>query len=108
VGSIPTPGTTRLRFRNAKATARCLLAAALAEAGILESAPSPERFYVGNTEDLKARVADHNAGRSSHTSKYRPWRLKWYCAFDSRPRAEAFETYLKSASGRAFQKKHIA
>ena len=74
---------------------------------ILESALSPERFYVGITADLKARVADHNAGRSSHTSKNRPWRLKWYCAFDSLPRAEAFEAYLKSASGRAFQKKHI-
>lgn len=75
---------------------------------ILESALSPGRFYVGTTADLKARVADHNAGRSPHTSKHRPWRLKRYCAFDSPPRAEAFETYLKSASGRAFQKRRIA
>jgi len=75
---------------------------------ILKSVGLPERFYVGSTADLEARVADHNAGRSPHTSKHRPWTLKWYCAFDSKARAEEFETYLKSASGRAFQKKHLA
>jgi len=75
---------------------------------ILESIAEPERFYVGATSDLKARVADHNAGRSPHTAKHRPWRLRWYCAFESKPQAEVFERYLKSASGRAFQKKHIA
>ena len=75
---------------------------------ILQSIPERTRFYVGATSDLKVRVADHNAGRSPHTAKHRPWRLRWYCAFESRSRAEVFERYLKSASGRAFQKRHIA
>jgi predicted GIY-YIG superfamily endonuclease len=42
---------------------------------ILESQDS-EHFYVGITDDVPARLAKHNAGEVSHTSKYRPWRLK--------------------------------
>jgi predicted GIY-YIG superfamily endonuclease len=64
-------------------------------------------FYVGSTEDLVARISDHNAGRSTHTAKFRPWTLAWYCAFPTPGKAANFERYLKSASGRAFQKKHF-
>ena len=75
---------------------------------IIETIEEPKHWYVGSAEDTSARLADHNAGRSPHTSKYRPWQLVWYCAFPNRARAESFEHYLKTASGRAFQKKHIA
>ena len=75
---------------------------------VIETQDEPKHYYMGSTEDLAARLADHNAGRSPHTQKYRPWRLVWYCAFTTRDKAERFERYLKSASGRAFQKKHIA
>jgi len=74
---------------------------------IIASTEGAGHYYVGSTEDLVARMADHNAGRSPHTAKYRPWNLVWYCAFHQRTKAEAFERYLKSASGRAFQKKHL-
>jgi putative endonuclease len=74
---------------------------------IIETIVEPRRFYVGSTEDLLARLADHNAGKSTHTNKHRPWKLTWYCASRTRAKAEAFESYLKSASGRAFQKKHL-
>jgi putative endonuclease len=73
---------------------------------ILESLDS-EHFYVGITDDLRARLAKHNAGEVSHTSKYRPWRLRIYFAFSDEARALAFEKYLKSGSGRAFAKKHF-
>jgi len=75
---------------------------------ILESVEESGRCYVGMTSDLKSRLADHNAGRSPRTSRFRPWRLKRYGEFDDESRAESFELYLKSASGRAFQNKHIA
>ena len=74
---------------------------------VIESVTEPIHYYVGSTEDLVARLADHNVGRSSHTAKYRPWKLVWYCGFEHRTKAEAFERYLKTASGRAFQKKHL-
>src|SRR5258708_1705001 len=47
---------------------------------ILENHDS-EHFYVGITEDLRARLAKHNAGEVTHTSKYKPWRVKTYVAF---------------------------
>ena len=64
-------------------------------------------FYIGITDDLRARLAKHNAGEVPHTSKYKPWRLKTYVAFSDEAQAIAFEKYLKSGSGRAFAKKHL-
>jgi putative endonuclease len=40
---------------------------------ILQGASGPERFCVGLTEDLKQRLAKHNAGEVPHTAKFRPW-----------------------------------
>jgi len=66
-----------------------------------------DHFYVGITDDLRARLRKHNAGEVSHTAKYAPWRLKTYIAFSDRRKAFEFEKYLKSASGRAFAKKRL-
>ena len=73
----------------------------------IESKAEAGRFYVRSTSDLRARLAEHNDGKSFHTAKFRPWTLRWYCAFTTREKAEAFEAYLKSRSGRAFQKRHL-
>jgi predicted GIY-YIG superfamily endonuclease len=70
----------------------------------LESLAAEEHFYTGITDDLKARLAKHNAGAVTHTSKFRPWRIKTYVAFTDEVRAIAFEKYLKPGSGRAFAK----
>jgi putative endonuclease len=48
---------------------------------ILESL-NAEHFYVGVTDDLRSRLAKHTAGEVLHTSKYKPWRLRTYAAFD--------------------------
>lgn len=74
---------------------------------ILQSEQSPEHFYTGITDNLKARLSKHNAGEVTHTAKYRPWHIKCYFAFADDTRAFAFEKYMKSASGRAFAKKHF-
>ena len=74
---------------------------------ILQSEEDPDRFYVGIAKDLRDRLKKHNAGEVSHTSKFRPWRLKTYIAFGDKDRAFAFERYLKSASGRALAKKRL-
>jgi predicted GIY-YIG superfamily endonuclease len=73
---------------------------------ILENHDS-EHFYVGITDDLRVRLTKHNAGEVTHTSKYKPWRIKTYVAFSDEERAFEFEKYLKSASGRAFAKKRL-
>ncbi|MGJ4940930.1 GIY-YIG nuclease family protein [Bradyrhizobium sp. HKCCYLS1011] len=74
---------------------------------IIRSVAFPDQEYVGATANLRQRLPDHNAGRSPHTAKFRPWTLVWYCAFPDKQRALAFEAYLKSHSGRAFSKKRL-
>ncbi|MDD3371323.1 MAG: GIY-YIG nuclease family protein [Alphaproteobacteria bacterium] len=64
-------------------------------------------YYVGVTDDLRARLEKHNNGRVPHTAKFRPWDLKTYVAFSDVDQAFAFEKYLKTASGRTFSKKRL-
>jgi putative endonuclease len=73
----------------------------------LQSLAEPERYYVGLTENLQARLDRHNSGHVPHTSKFRPWRIETAVAFRSKDKAVAFERYLKSHSGRASAKKHF-
>ena len=74
---------------------------------ILQSDSDSEHFYTGFTEDLDSRLKAHNSGHSPHTSKYKPWHIKTSIAFTDRKKALDFESYLKSASGRAFAKKRL-
>jgi predicted GIY-YIG superfamily endonuclease len=66
-----------------------------------------QHFYVGITDNLDGRLAIHNAGRVTHTAKFKPWKLRTYVAFADSVRAFEFERYLKSASGRAFASKRF-
>ncbi|HJT80503.1 MAG TPA: GIY-YIG nuclease family protein [Chthoniobacterales bacterium] len=74
---------------------------------VLQSEADPDRFYTGCAEDLRVRITYHNCGKVRHTAKWMPWRLKIYVAFSDRLTARRFERYLKSASGRAFARKHF-
>lgn len=74
---------------------------------ILESTVKPGTLYRGQTEDLKSRLADHNAGRCKTTSTLRPWRIRFYAAFETLQLAQDFERYLKSGSGHAFAKRRF-
>ena len=74
---------------------------------ILESVKYPGKRYIGHSADLKQRLRAHNAGKSFHTSKYRPWKIKLYVAFEKRKTAQKFEKYLKSGSGHAFANRHF-
>jgi putative endonuclease len=74
---------------------------------ILRSLAFFDRYYIGVTADLRARLKKHNAGEVPHTSKYAPWAIKTYVAFGDDAQVFAFEKYLKSPSGRAFAKKRL-
>jgi putative endonuclease len=74
---------------------------------MLQSEQYPDRYYVGCTFDLKRRFAAHNRGENAHTKKFAPWVLIGYMAFSDPAKADKFELYLKSGSGRAFAKKHF-
>jgi predicted GIY-YIG superfamily endonuclease len=74
---------------------------------VLESLAHPKQHYVGHTEDLRDRLAEHNAGKSPHTSRHVPWKVKCYMAFETLELARNFEHYLKSGSGHAFAHRHL-
>ncbi len=74
---------------------------------IIRSIASSGQLYYGASADLKQRVADHNSGKSTHTSKFAPWELVWYCAFPDKYKALEFEKYLKTGSGKAFANKRL-
>jgi predicted GIY-YIG superfamily endonuclease len=75
---------------------------------ILQSINFPKEIYTGSTPDLKARLKSHNSGATKHTSKFKPWKIVWFCAFANKKIAIEFERYLKTSSGIAFRNKHLA
>lgn len=74
---------------------------------LIQSKNFPKERYIGFTEDLKARIKAHNAGNSKHTSKFCPWKLVSYHAFEDKRTAQEFEYYLKTGSGKAFANKRF-
>jgi len=56
---------------------------------ILESEKA-RKHYIGQTNDLEARVKRHNAGKVASTKYGRPWILKYWKSFETR--SEAFKT----------------
>jgi putative endonuclease len=74
---------------------------------LIRSLSSPEKTYIGRTNDLKKRFAAHNSGNSAHTSRFTPWELVAYIAFNEKEKAIAFERYLKSGMGRIFAAKRL-
>ncbi len=74
---------------------------------LLESDGAAGEPYIGVTSDLNRRLPEYNSGKSSHTAKFKPWRLVTYVAFSDEKKAASFERYLKSGSGHAFAKKRL-
>jgi predicted GIY-YIG superfamily endonuclease len=48
--------------------------------------------------EKRRRLREHNAGKSTHTAKFKPWELVWYCAFRDKYKALEFEKYRESHS----------
>jgi hypothetical protein len=59
-----------------RASTRQAIMGAFTYVYILQSETCPDRFYVGQTHDLRVRLVQHNAGRIRHTTKWKPWRIK--------------------------------
>jgi putative endonuclease len=73
----------------------------------IQSEANPNLYYVGITANIEKRLAEHNSGKSIHTNKNSPWKLLVYVAFTDKSKAEAFEKYLKTGSGRMFSIRHF-
>lgn len=73
----------------------------------IQSEVNPTLFYIGVTTNIEKRLMDHNTGKSVHTNKGLPWKLVVYIAFADKNKAQAFEKYLKTGSGRMFSIRHF-
>jgi predicted GIY-YIG superfamily endonuclease len=49
----------------------------------------------------------HNSGKVRSTKPHAPWKLVWYCAFETEKQARDFELYLKTGSGKSFAYKRF-
>jgi len=74
---------------------------------IIQSINCPDKRYVGITQNMRRRLANHNVGTTPHSRKYKPWEIVMDLAFKDEMKAIRFEKYLKSCSGRAFAKKRF-
>jgi putative endonuclease len=63
--------------------------------------------YTGCTENLEARLKQHNKGEVSYTRTKLPFELITTINFSVKFKAFAFEKYLKSGSGKAFANKRL-
>jgi putative endonuclease len=65
-------------------------------------------LYVGLTRDLRARLAQHQAGEVPSTRRRRPFELVYYEACRSLQDAARREKYLKTAWGKRYLKQRMA
>lgn len=74
---------------------------------ILKSGRHQARFCTGITIDIEQRLVFHNTGLSRHTATGCPWSVVATIHFADELRAQQFELYLKTGSGRAFAARHF-
>ena len=67
-----------------------------------------KQFYIGVTSNLEERMRKHNAGSSSYTKPYRPWKLIYSESFVTKTEAYKREYFLKHPGGFLEKKKIIA
>jgi putative endonuclease len=64
-------------------------------------------IYVGSTNDLKARVREHQRGDVISTRPFRPLKLRSYVAVETQGQARELERYFKTGSGKAVARKRF-
>ena len=64
-------------------------------------------LYVGSTNNMERRLADHNSGQVDATRSRRPFMIEAYLAVKDKPRAIELEKYFKTGSGKAVLLKRI-
>lgn len=57
-----------------------------------------DMYYVGATNDVKARLRRHNLGLENFTKKYKPWKLVWFTEKSNKAEAFKLEKKLKNLS----------
>lgn len=67
-----------------------------------------DKFYIGQTNNLKRRIFEHNNALSTYTSKYNGrWHFLYYEKFFNRKDAVMRERFLKGQKNKGFYKRLI-
>lgn len=71
---------------------------------------SDKSWYIGQTDNLKRRLAQHNSGNGGRTTKIKigSWKLMYAEAYCDKRDAIGREKFLKGGSGRKYLKKQLA
>jgi putative endonuclease len=64
-------------------------------------------WYIGYTANLENRIVQHNSGKTTSTSRKRPWKIIYYEVSFNKEDAIAREKYLKSGMGRRYLKNRL-
>ena len=62
-----------------------------------------DKYYIGQTQDVIARLKRHNDGIETYSKKFAPWILIWQTAKSTRSEAVILETKLKNLSKERIQ-----
>lgn len=66
-------------------------------------------LYIGYTENLKRRYAEHLAGKGGKTTRRKDvWKLIYFEGYPDKSDALGREKFLKSGSGRRYLKKQLS
>ena len=65
------------------------------------------KFYTGSTDDLKRRIAEHEAGYVKSTVHRKPLKLIYYEACIDEDDARRRERYLKSGAGKKYLRNRL-
>ena len=64
-------------------------------------------IYVGMTNNIERRLAQHNNGQNRSTKAYKPFKLIYKEIYNTSTEAREREKYLKSGIGKEFLKMQI-
>ncbi len=60
------------------------------------------KYYIGSTDNLERRLAEHNRGKGNFTKTGIPWVLSYSKIFETRNEAVGFEKYIKKRKSREY------
>lgn len=65
------------------------------------------KFYIGSTNDLKRRIAEHKNGKTYTTLRMKDFKLAYYESCLSKKDAQDREKQLKTGFGRGYLRKRL-
>jgi len=66
-----------------------------------------KNLYIGSTDNIRRRLAEHNSGKVDSTKSRLPFSLEAYIAVKDKARVIELEQYFKTGSGKAILQKRI-